>query len=226
MTESNKIVTNVSFGSSCTHLFAAAQELCIELPSENHDSVLGIILLAFASFEAFLNEMGLFFPNDDSQESGMPIQVRRYMDEFNKLGERAPARDKYELAYKCFCEAQMDKGREPWQSIGTLEALRNELMHSKVESRSLNKKQVFQWSNHKLLRSLECKGLIDSELIKMNLHWISMIKTKRLGKWACDTVSQAIRELIGFIEIQSNWNELYFDSYFKFFCLIEDVPRN
>lgn len=207
-TMNDKTKRPVRFYGTCGQLYNSAVGILRQIPVAtgepiaNQPSALACLILAAASIEGFLNELGAIVVDDPEGAPWRPKELTTYGQLWRVAEDcRGPTRYKYELVCSAL-NAGHEKGHEPFQSFSDLMAVRDRLMHPKAGSGMLDLDTLDTTDDDRLARALEGRGILEKAGKKMNTHWVGLIQTQAAALWACTTASKVVQDLIASV---SDW---------------------
>jgi len=155
-------------------------------PIEKQDAVLTAILFSAAALEAYINETFQII-------RGMPAlwqssnKVSAFADVLDEAEEhRASPKLKYLLAKIVLTGTSFDKGALPYQDFDLLMAMRDELMHYKLQRIE---------DTHKIVERLKSRKIQIAHEPNVRVSWTSVIATPDVAKWACNTAASMINTI-------------------------------
>lgn len=158
------------------------------------DSLVAIILAA-ASTEAFINELAekVIIQRDNGSRLLSP-QLLAFADALKEVEKAHGSLSlKYLIASLTLSGLMFPKGRNPYQDFAILVDLRNDLMHLKSSDTFIHKedRQTIV-EPPKAIKALQQRGLARKTTDKSVVSWVSMLQTKDMADWACDTSHKII----------------------------------
>ncbi len=150
------------------------------MPSE--DDALVAVILSAASIEAFLNEL----LEVASASPSKPEYLLAFVDLLREMDEsRASIRSRLYTARFLLPGPNFQKGRQPYQDLDLLFAVRDHVLHLRPESLSRDGS-----GRQKLYKRLEARHLITR--IGSLASTLSEIQTVEVASWACNVVVDVV----------------------------------
>jgi hypothetical protein len=155
-------------------------------PNDKEDAALTAVLFSAAALEAYINETAQLIHKDPrlSKSSSKVSAFAEVLDEAEH--DRASLRLKFLLAKTVLSGHSFDRGALPYQDFDLLIALRNELMHSKLQRID---------DTHRLVKCLRSRQILGAEDANVRSSWISTIATPEVARWACDTAASMVNAI-------------------------------
>jgi hypothetical protein len=157
----------------------------------SHDEAIVSVVFAAAAVEAYINELAEW--ETQTQEwitQEQPNAPNRQQNVLNALAQvlndaensRASVTAKYKLARWILCRSAYDEGANPYQDFALLMQLRNSLVHLKASAA--------------VIKKLEYRGVLADDRVDWAGGWTERITTKEMAKWACDSASAIVCDMI------------------------------
>jgi len=163
--------------------------------SGQRDAVVAVVFSA-AALEAFINEVGGIaegliqrFVTQD------PDSVKQYAALWKEV-ERLQKSIAFEylLASTAFSGQPYDKGTGPYQDFEILIKLRNALVHFEPDHGELSP------GPPRIIQSLQSKNILAEPKGGENgQSWITLIMTREVARWACNTSADLVRSVLEFV---------------------------
>lgn len=150
------------------------------------DNSITAILLSCAALEGYINETSALLNEMPDMTEGKP-KAKAFADILSEAeANRASIRLKYLLALPILTGETFDKGANPYQDFDLLFAIRDEIMHYKLEKVTNEP--------HRIVKRMRTKGLT-KETPGSPSTWLVKIATAEAARWACNTAAIMINSV-------------------------------
>lgn len=155
-------------------------------PAETLDNALTAVIMACAALEGYINESFALIREGPGMKS-CPERAKAFADILEDIeSSRGSTRLKYQIGLAILTGTPFRKGEYPYQDFDLLFAVRDELMHHKLEK--------LTQEPHKLVKRLRSKRLFaDDGGVKQSSH--GLVFTPATAKWACNTAVAMINTI-------------------------------
>jgi hypothetical protein len=158
-----------------------------------HLLALTSIVFSVISLEAFLNEMTE--SAEDNQHHDYEPQVVGLFARVMRDMENASLETKLVMSGWVLTGKNSDRGAHPFQDLGSLVALRNQLVHFKPSPLVPLAPGVAgstEEVNRKYLKRLEAKNILAPSMYQGS--WVYHATTRAVAEWSCKTVSDMVSD--------------------------------
>ena len=151
------------------------------------------VVFSVISLEAFLNEM-TESAEDNQHHDYEPQAVGLFARMMGDM-ETASLETKFVMSSWVLTGKNSDRGAQPFQDLGSLVALRNQLVHFKPSSLvplEPGGAVSTEEANRKYLKRLESKNILAPAMYQGS--WVYHATTKAVAEWSCKTVSAMVTD--------------------------------
>jgi hypothetical protein len=173
---------------------AAAGESVIE-------NVLVACVFSAVAMEAFINELAgmtssIILPKLETE----PYKLQAIAEMLEHVEHsHGPLEMKYELV-KWICTGQLfDKGTKPYQDFADLIAVRNELVHYKIDRIPVAEDGGVTVAPPRVIGRLRSRHVLADIPADVGAAWIHRIGTASMARWACETAAAMVHITISFL---------------------------
>lgn len=199
------------FTRSAGHLFGIAREACAETKGGAHDRETGrqkaliSVVFSVATLEAFINELAgmadamwkdqaLFMGRPREDESRLLQALSAALLEAEQ--EQASTKLKYLLAHWILAGKPFNRGTFPFQDFVLLLALRNHVLHLRLESWEYDEegKLLTEERLQARLRSKNIQAILETPTT-VPVSWAIAFETHAAARWACNTTIGMVKSI-------------------------------
>jgi hypothetical protein len=149
------------------------------------------VILAGATAEAFINELG-GFASSFARNVGVPEQIHELGRRLKACEEkRKSLLQKYHVAAEILSGTRFDESTAPFQDFMTLVNLRNDLMHMKHLGGHRDSDCRVQLNHPESVLTLSSRGIASMPTSGV-ASWLDQIQNQAVAVWACDAVHEII----------------------------------
>jgi hypothetical protein len=154
------------------------------------------VVFAQASFEGLINEVLETVDRWSADEPVTILTLRAIVRAAGLLGTASRLVTKIQTIHAVVKGSDLDRGKQPWQDMELLIALRNTLVHTRSEPVAFD--EVEEVLVPRLVQRLVERRIVElPENAQPTLD--QAMRQASVGKWACNTVDHATRELAKFM---------------------------
>jgi hypothetical protein len=152
------------------------------------------IVFAVVALEAFMNEMTEYANESVSTlPQAVPPEVKLFAQVMSDAEEsRAKLESKLSLGKWILSGKTLDRGAQPYQDLGLLIRLRNDLVHFKPNDRFVLGTPIEE--GHKaLIHRFGSKNILANNK-SIAGDWTYLVQTKAVAEWSCRTAAQVVTD--------------------------------
>jgi hypothetical protein len=172
----------------------AASGIKAPLRAGGQRAALTSIVFSVVALEAFMNEMTEYANESVSTlAASVPPEVKLFAQVMTDAEEsRAKFESKLSLGKWILSGKNLDRGAQPYQDLGLLIRLRNDLVHFKPNDRFVLGTPIEE--GHKaLIQRFGNKNILANNK-SMAGDWTYLVQTKAVAEWSCRTAAQVVRD--------------------------------
>ena len=166
------------------------------------------------ALESFLNE-GREFAEAMSAPEGTGV-VTVFARAMGDLEQTQSIKLKFSVSHLVLTGKPADFGAPPYQDLGLLVSLRNQLVHFKPTA-PLSYDPEYHPVRKNLRAQFESKNLLAEEA-ESGESWLFHVSTKAVAEWACNTAANVILDFLNNVP-QSGWGTIMSDLREPYFSL-------